>query len=116
MTMIIQRSAMKTENKEKMSGGDWNLNFTYFVPSDTEKNARMLAELSLEPGASIGYHKHDTETEYFIFIAGSGLANDNGAEHPVKSGDVMVTGNGASHSVKNTGSVPLVFNAIIVTH
>ncbi|GHV74958.1 hypothetical protein AGMMS49940_22600 [Spirochaetia bacterium] len=65
---------------------------------------------------SIGYHQHDAETEYFIFTSGAGTANDNGTEHPVKAGDMMVTGNGASHSVKNTGSVPLVFNAIIVTH
>lgn len=114
--MTIQRSAMKTEKKEKMRGGEGITAFTYFVPNDTETNARMLAELSLEPGASIGYHQHDKETEYFIFIAGSGIVNDNGAEHPVKSGDVMVTGNGASHSVKNTGTVPLVFNAIIVTY
>jgi mannose-6-phosphate isomerase-like protein (cupin superfamily) len=29
---------------------------------------------------------------------------------------VMVTGNGASHSIANTGQVPLVFHAIIITH
>jgi mannose-6-phosphate isomerase-like protein (cupin superfamily) len=114
--MIVQRSAMKTEKKEKMRGGEGIVNFTYFVPNDTETNARMLAEISLEPGASIGYHQHDKETEYFIFISGAGTANDNGTEHPVKPGDVMVTGNGASHSVKNTGAVPLVFSALIVTH
>jgi mannose-6-phosphate isomerase-like protein (cupin superfamily) len=116
MTMIVQRSAMKTDQKEKMRGGEGIVNFTYFGPNDTEKNARMLAEISLDPGVSIGYHQHDKETEYFIFISGAGIANDNGTEHPVKAGDMMVTGNGASHSVKNTGTVPLVFNAIIVTH
>jgi mannose-6-phosphate isomerase-like protein (cupin superfamily) len=114
--MIIQRNAMKIEKKEKLRGGEGIAAFTYFVPSDTEKNARLLAEISLEPGASIGYHPHDNETEYFIFTSGSGIADDNGTEHPVKPGDVMVTGNGASHGVKNTGSVPLVFNALIVTH
>jgi mannose-6-phosphate isomerase-like protein (cupin superfamily) len=114
--MIIQRNAMKIEKKENLRGGEGITTFTHFVPSDTEKNARLLAEISLEPGASIGYHQHDNETEYFIFVSGAGLANDNGTERPVKPGDVMVTGNGASHSIKNTGSVPLVFNALIVTH
>ncbi|WP_010263717.1 cupin domain-containing protein [Treponema primitia] len=114
--MFVQRNSMGTEKKEKMRGGEGIVNFTYFVPSDTEKNARMLAELSLEPGASIGYHKHDNETEYFIFISGTGTANDNGTEVSVKPGDVIITGNGASHGVKNTGSVPLVLNALIVTH
>ena len=44
------------------------------------------------------------------------MAVDNGEEFPVKAGDVMITGNGGAHSVENTGQVPLVFNAIIVTH
>ncbi|MFP3043584.1 cupin domain-containing protein [Treponema primitia] len=114
--MFVQRNSMGTEKKEKMRGGEGIVNFTYFVPNGTEKNARLLAELSLEPGASIGYHQHDNETEYFIFISGTGTANDNGTEISVKPGDLLITGNGASHSVKNTGSVPLVFNALIVTY
>jgi mannose-6-phosphate isomerase-like protein (cupin superfamily) len=116
MIMIVQRNAMKIEKREKVLGGEGIATYTYFVPRDTEKNARLLAEISLEPGASIGYHQHDNETEYFIFTSGSGLANDNGTERFIKTGDVMITGNGASHSVKNTGSVPLVFTALIVTH
>lgn len=114
--MIVRREAMRTEIKEQMRGGEGKVHFAYFVPNDTEKNARMLAELSLEPGASIGYHQHDNETEYFFFIAGTGVAVDNGEEFPVKAGDVMITGNGGAHSVENTGAVPLVFNAIVVTH
>jgi mannose-6-phosphate isomerase-like protein (cupin superfamily) len=114
--MIVRREAMQTEIKEHMRGGEGNVHFAYFVPNDTEKNARMLAELTLAPGSSIGYHQHDNETEYFIFIAGSGVVVDNGEEFPIKAGDVMITGNGGAHSVENTGTVPLVFNALIVTH
>ena len=52
--MIVQREAMQTEIKERMRGGEGSVHYAYFVPNDTEKNARMLAELSLEPGSSIG--------------------------------------------------------------
>jgi mannose-6-phosphate isomerase-like protein (cupin superfamily) len=114
--MIVQRAAMQTEIKEHMRGGEGSVHFTYYVPNDTEQNARVLAELTLEPGSSIGYHQHDNETEYFIFTAGTGVVVDNGEDRPVKAGDVMITGNGGAHSVENTGSVPLVFSAIIVTH
>jgi mannose-6-phosphate isomerase-like protein (cupin superfamily) len=114
--MIVQRSAMKTEVKEKMRGGEGSAKFVYFAEPGTEKNARMLAEITLEPGSSIGYHQHDNETEYFIILSGNGTVNDNGKEAPVKAGDVIITGNGASHSIKNSGSVPLVFNAVIVTY
>ncbi|MDR1251019.1 MAG: cupin domain-containing protein [Treponema sp.] len=114
--MVIHRNEMKSENKEKMRGGAGITTLTYLVDCEKEQNIRMLAELTLPPGASIGRHNHDSETEYYIILSGSGVLNDNGTDIPVQSGDAMLTGNGASHSISNTGSVPLVFHAIIVTH
>jgi mannose-6-phosphate isomerase-like protein (cupin superfamily) len=114
--MVFYRNEMKTEEKEKMRDGEGSVHFTYFLDGSTEKNARMLAELTLNPGSSIGYHRHDAETEYYFITSGTGTVNDNGEEVSVKAGDAVVTGNGASHSIKNTGSVPLVFHAVIVTH
>lgn len=114
--MVIHRREMKTEVKEKMRDGEGSTAFVHLVDCEQEKNVRMLAELTLRPGSSIGRHSHETETEYYIILSGSGLVNDNGAEIPVTAGDAIITGNGASHSIANTGSVPLVFHAIIVTH
>jgi mannose-6-phosphate isomerase-like protein (cupin superfamily) len=114
--MLNQRGAMKKETKEKMRDGEGAVNFTYLVDCENEKNIRMLAEASLPPGASIGYHRHDNETEYYLILSGSGEVNDNGTVKPVKAGDAMITGNGESHSIKNTGDIPLVFHAVIVTH
>jgi mannose-6-phosphate isomerase-like protein (cupin superfamily) len=107
---------MKSEDKEKMRGGEGTTSFTYLVDCEKEKNIRMLAELTLSPGASIGNHNHDSETEYYIILSGTGVVSDNGKEIQVKAGDAMITGNGASHSIKNTGGVPLVFHAVIVTY
>ncbi|MDR0553701.1 MAG: cupin domain-containing protein [Treponema sp.] len=118
--MVVQRSEMKIEKKEKLRDGEGAVTFTHFVDSGAdsgaERHVRLAAELTLPPGASIGYHQHTTETEYFVFLEGTGIVNDNGAEVPIKKGDLMITGNGAYHSVKNTGSVPLVFNAFIITY
>jgi mannose-6-phosphate isomerase-like protein (cupin superfamily) len=47
-------------------------------------------------------------------MEGTGVADDNGREVPVKKGDVMVTGGGAFHSIANNGSVPLVLHAAII--
>jgi mannose-6-phosphate isomerase-like protein (cupin superfamily) len=107
---------MKTEVKEKMRDGEGSVHFTYLVDCEKEKNIRMLAELTLPPGASIGYHRHDKETEYYLILSGTGEVDDDGVKGPVKAGDSIVTGNGSSHSIKNTGSTPLVFHAIIVTY
>ncbi|MDR0730117.1 MAG: cupin domain-containing protein [Treponema sp.] len=114
--MINQRGSMKTDTKEKMRGGEGAVHFTYLTDCEKEKNIRMLAELTLPPGASIGYHRHDNETEYFLILSGSGEVDDDGTVKPVKPGDAIITGNGASHSIKNTGDTPLVFHAAIVTY
>jgi len=114
--MVIQRNAMKTEIKEKMRGGQGSVELLHLVDCENEKNIRMLAQMTLQSGCSIGNHSHETETEYYIILSGSGTVSDNGRDLPVKAGDVMVTGNGAAHSISNTGDAPLVFQAIIVTY
>ena len=114
--MIIRRSEMKTESKEKMRDGEGITHLTYLLDGSDQKNARMFAEITLNPGCSIGYHRHDSETEYYFILSGVGTVNDDGNEVEVKQGDSIITGNGASHSIKNTGSVPLVFHAIIITY
>ncbi|MDR2633772.1 MAG: cupin domain-containing protein [Treponema sp.] len=114
--MIIQRSAMPVEYKEAMRGGSGTVKLTHLVDESTQQHVRLLAELSLEPGASIGLHRHDGETEYFWILAGTGVVNDEGTETEVKPGDVVITGHGASHSIKNAGTVPLVFQGIIITY
>ena len=114
--MVNQRATMKTETREKMRGGEGSVGLVHLVDCETEKNVRMMAEMTLQPGCGIGTHSHETETEYYIILSGNGTVNDNGTDVPVKAGDVMVTGNGASHSISNTGNVPLVFQAIVVTY
>ena len=114
--MIINRSEMKIENKEKMRDGNGITTITHLVNCENEKNVRLIAEITLPPGASIGEHCHDKETEYYLILSGNGLVNDNGKEIEVKTGDSIITGGGASHSIANNGDTPLVFTAVIVTY
>ncbi|MDR3333967.1 MAG: cupin domain-containing protein [Treponema sp.] len=114
--MVIHRNEMKVEQKEKMRDGEGTVSLTHFITDSTQQHIRLLAELTLPPGASIGNHRHDGETEYFLILSGTGAVNDDGTDVPVKPGDVVITGNGAAHRIKNTGTTPLVFHAIIVTY
>jgi mannose-6-phosphate isomerase-like protein (cupin superfamily) len=107
---------MRVEQRERMRDGEGVLTFTHLTEDNTRKNVRLVGEFILPPGSSIGRHRHDNETEYFIFLEGAGTVDDDGVETPVKKGDMMITGDGGSHSVKNTGSGPLIFNAVIVTY
>jgi mannose-6-phosphate isomerase-like protein (cupin superfamily) len=114
--MIFHRNELVVEQREKMRNGEGTATLTHFVEGQgkVQTNTNLLAEISLPPGASIGKHAHTGETEFFVFLEGSGVADDNGKEVPVKKGDVMITGGGASHSITNNSSVPLVFHATII--
>jgi len=114
--MVVHRNEMKVETKERFRDGDGITQITHLLDGSGEKNARLFAEITLEPGSSIGYHQHQSETEYYFILSGTGIVNDEGKEVEVKQGDSVITGNGASHGIRNTGSVPLVFHAVIVTY
>ncbi|GAB1484226.1 cupin domain-containing protein [Treponema sp.] len=107
--MIVHRSEMKTELKEKMRGGEGITSLVHLVDGASMKNARLLSEITLPPGASIGEHSHENETEYYIILSGTGVVVDDGIEKTVAQGDVVITGNGASHSIMNKGNLPLFF-------
>ena len=114
--MVIRKSGMKTNVMEKMRGGTGNTSILHLVNCENEKNIRLLSEITLLPGCSIGNHGHENESEYFFILSGNGTVNDNGTDFSVSPGDATITESGASHSISNTGTVPLVFLAVIVTY
>jgi len=112
--MTTHRSQMKTDVKEKLRGGAGSTGIAHCLDYERAKHITLFAEMTLQPGCSIGDHRHDNEAEYYIIASGGGKVNDNGVEVTVSPGDVVVTVSGEHHGIENTGSVPLVFYAIIV--
>ncbi len=114
--MVIHPSEMKIDIKEKMREGEGSVKMLHLVEGDKMKNARLLAHLTITPGSSIGTHEHLNETEYYIILKGKGIVLDNGIEKDVSPGDVVVTGGGESHSIRNTGHDDLELLAVIITY
>jgi mannose-6-phosphate isomerase-like protein (cupin superfamily) len=114
--MIIRKNQMRKEIRNQMRGGTGDVELTFYIEKEHLKNARLMSNIRIKPQDSIGYHEHKEETEYFIIINGTGLVNDNGTETSVEKGDIIVTGNGASHSIKNTGADTLELVAIIINN
>ncbi len=114
--MVIRPEGMEKEIKQNMRGGSGAIEILHLAPKQDLRNCRLLAELTIQPGGSIGSHRHDKETEYFIITSGEGMVDDDGIERKVSPGDVVVTGNGASHSIRCTGNSPLKMTAIIITY
>ena len=113
--MIVKRTEMKSEIRKEMRGGAGEVEILHMVAPESMKNARLMAELTLSPGSGIGSHRHDKETEYYIITEGSGIVVEDDGEKSVSKGDIVITGNGQSHSIENTGDQPLKFIAVIIT-
>ena len=80
------------------------------------ENAKMFAEIKLEPGCSLGTHTHTGEYEVFFFHEGEVTLNDNGTERKMHPGDFAICYDGESHGIANRTDKPAsLFAAIIKT-
>lgn len=113
--MIRKCGNYKTEERFEMRGGSGTVRIEHiFTPGEELKApTRLCAKLTLEPGVSIGFHKHETEEELFHIISGSAEVDDNGTMSQVCAGDSIITGNGSGHSIRNTGNGNLEILAVI---
>lgn len=115
--MIKKGPEQSTEVRTNMRGGPGEVVIRHYFKKD-EINApcRLCAQLVLAPGAGIGPHEHAGEDEIFIIQQGKGVVTDEGKEMEVQAGDSILTGKGASHSIKNTGSEDLLITAVIIQY
>ena len=113
--MVIEHSSMEKEIRSQMRGGKGDCTVTLLAGRQLQKHCRVFSEIEIPAGASIGVHDHVAETEYYIVLDGSGFVDDDGTIVNIKPGDVVVTANGAKHSVEAIGDKPLKLIAVIVT-
>ena len=103
-----------------MKGGTGSVTVLHLVECDDLPNVRFVGEMTVPRGAGIGEHAHETETEFYIITDGVGVVTEGAPgkkeDFRVGRGDVIVTGGGASHAIRNRGSTPLKIMAFIVTH
>ena len=106
---------MKTERVENMCGGEGHVIIKHIL-GETELNGKcgLYAEVTLEPGCTLGYHEHHGESETYYILSGEGMYDDNGNSRAVKAGDVTYTPDNCGHGLLNTGLEDLVFMALII--
>lgn len=115
--MYRKAEEMVTELRESMRGGKGTAQIKHIFKTDEFRGkARLLAEITLPIGSSIGFHQHDQEEEIFYFLSGQGRVDDQGVIKEVNPGDAVLTGGGNGHSVENIGDQPLVFLAVILIY
>lgn len=111
--MIIESADMAKTVREHMRGGSGEVEQITVVPADKLINARLFAKLVLKPGCSIGEHEHSHEVEYYYILQGEGIVTQSDGDHHVKANDVVITGWGSSHSIRNEGKQTLELLAVI---
>lgn len=68
---------------------------------------------TLEPGASIGMHTHETNSEMIYILSGNGKVLYDNGEESLSAGDCHYCPKGHAHSLMNDGEENLVFFAVV---
>ena len=111
--MIRRFAELVQEPKHCIRGGLGHAcSASYLEPGDMA-GVLGAGRTRLEPGASIGEHRHPNTEELYLIVAGRGTGILNGEAFPVAEGDLFVTRAGQSHGLVNTGSSPLEFFAVL---
>ena len=110
--MIIAAGKQEVKVNQQMRGGTGEARLASYAPTP---HCRLISEITLEQGCSIGDHIHEHEAEVFYIISGEGIYNDNGTEHIVRPGDVAYCMSGESHSIRNEQAATLKLLAVIIT-
>lgn len=111
----MQQSYRKEETKEALANGNGHVIIRHILNNEElNGKCKMYAEITLEPGCSIGYHEHHGESETYYILWGEGRYNDNGVKKIISAGDIVFAKDGSGHAIENTGSGDLVFMALII--
>jgi len=98
-----------------LAGGVGNSTLAHLVaPGELPAKAGLLAVATLEPGSSVGYHKHEGEGELYYILSGDGEYTEDGVMTPVSAGMATYVYNEHSHGLVNTGKTTMTFVAVIV--
>ena len=113
--MVFHKQDAVLDERFEMRGGQGTVKLLMILPKEgLPKHTRMMAEITLEQGCSIGSHPHDKECEIFYITSGKGRYLDDKQWVDVTEGDVMTCGGGQTHSIENPNAEPLVLTAVIV--
>lgn len=109
--MIIDYDKIEEKAIANFKGGENVFNVKMFTD---ENNKIMMGRL--EPGASIGLHTHEGNSEIIFILEGRGKVLYNGECLPLKSGNVHYCPMGQEHSLINDSDADLKFFAVVPEH
>ena len=114
--MIRRENECAVEYREHMRDGDGTVILTKFIagPEELCSKGRLFSKIALNPGCSIGWHVHETDSELFYILKGTAEYNDNGKIRTVSAGDVTICPPGEGHGIANRTDEIVELVAVIV--
>lgn len=106
--MKIDFEGLSEKRVEGFNGGKGAINL-----KTIEKNDVKFLSGRLEPGSSVGMHKHMDTSEIILVLSGSGKAICDGETEMLAAGSCHFCPRGCSHTLINTGNDELVFVAAV---
>lgn len=100
---------------EGLAGGKGHVKL-YDIQTSEELGGvgRLYARVVLEPGCSVGWHKHSGETEPYYILKGEATFVDNdGSRTLVHPGDICYLEDNQYHSIENNSDEDVEFMALI---
>lgn len=114
--MVRRKESVSAETKPSPFGGNGEITVRSLLegPEELYNKGRVFAHTTVYPGAGLGYHVHEKESETYYILSGKGRFNDNGTIVEVEAGDVAFTGAGQGHSIEAVGDTPVEMIALII--
>lgn len=109
--MIFNYDEMEWKSIPNFKGGEQCADMKSFL----DENNRILLG-KLEPGASIGYHTHEIDSEIVYAVQGEALVTIDGVDEVLKAGTAHYCPMGHSHGMKNVSDEPFVMFAVVPRH
>ena len=106
--MIIDFKKLEENIVPHFKGGEGR----YIMKHYTDEHVKIMYG-RLEPGSSIGLHRHEGNREIIYVLSGHGTAMCDGVPEPLGPGDCHFCPEGHEHQLVNDGTGPLVFLAVV---
>ena len=106
--MILNFDNMEEQILPNFKGGEKDFRTHIY-----EDGACKIMRASLEPGASIGLHTHESDSEVVFMLKGTGVISYDGKKEILSAGNCHYCPKGHSHNLRNESDEAIEFYAVV---
>ncbi len=106
--MILHFDAMEEQIIPNFKGGEKQIKTHMYMDE-----ACKIMRASLEPGATIGLHTHETNSEIIFMLKGTGIVYYDEEKETLSAGACHYCPKGHSHSLRNESDEIIEFYAVV---